>query len=41
VARPNRDNPIARRQLPKVNDYVGRLMDHLGIDQPQATGRTA
>jgi NitT/TauT family transport system ATP-binding protein len=28
---PQRDNPIARRHDPKVNDYVARLMDHLGI----------
>jgi NitT/TauT family transport system ATP-binding protein len=38
---PQRDNPIARRHLPKVNDYVGRLMDRLGIDEPQAAGMTA
>src|SRR3984957_7425728 len=38
---PERDNPIARRHDPKVNDYVARLMDHLGIgDEPpeQAQG---
>ena len=29
---PNRDNPIARRHDPKVNDYVAHLMDRLGID---------
>jgi NitT/TauT family transport system ATP-binding protein len=28
---PQRDDPIARRQNPKVNDYVARLMDRLGI----------
>src|SRR6202021_804077 len=28
---PRRDDPIARRQNPKVNDYVARLMDRLGI----------
>jgi NitT/TauT family transport system ATP-binding protein len=28
---PQRDNPIARRHDPKVNGYVARLMDHLGI----------
>lgn len=28
---PHRDDPIARRQDPKVNDYVARLMDRLGI----------
>jgi NitT/TauT family transport system ATP-binding protein len=26
-----RDNPIARRHDPKVNDYVARLMDRLDI----------
>ena len=32
---PQRENPIARRHDPKVNDYVARLMDHLGIgDDP-------
>jgi NitT/TauT family transport system ATP-binding protein len=38
---PHRDNPIARRHQPKVNDYVDRLMDRLGIEEPQATGMTA
>ncbi len=28
---PQRDNPIARRHDPKVNDYVARLMDRLDI----------
>jgi len=28
---PQRDNPLARRADPKVNDYVGRLMDRLDI----------
>jgi NitT/TauT family transport system ATP-binding protein len=28
---PARDDPIARRHEPKVNDYVARLMDRLGI----------
>src|SRR5581483_10400692 len=28
---PQRDYPIARRHDPKVNDYVARLMDRLGI----------
>ena len=28
---PQRDNPLARRANPKVNDYVGRLMDRLDI----------
>jgi NitT/TauT family transport system ATP-binding protein len=36
---PQRDDPIARRHLPKVNDYVERLMDrldivHAGLEQP-------
>jgi NitT/TauT family transport system ATP-binding protein len=38
---PQRDDPIARRHQPKVNDYVDRLMDRLGIEEPQATGMTA
>ena len=29
---PQRDDPIARRHDPKVNDYVALLMDRLGID---------
>jgi NitT/TauT family transport system ATP-binding protein len=29
---PDRDNPFARRQSPKVGNYVSRLMDRLGID---------
>src|SRR5215472_10707143 len=29
---PRRDDPFARRHDPKVNDYVARLMDRLGID---------
>jgi NitT/TauT family transport system ATP-binding protein len=34
---PQRDNPIARRNDPKVNEYVARLMNRLGIgDQAQA-----
>jgi NitT/TauT family transport system ATP-binding protein len=28
---PQRDNPIARRRDPRVNDYVARLMDRLDI----------
>ena len=28
---PERDDPIARRHDPKVNDYVARLMDRLDI----------
>ena len=36
---PQRDDPIARRHLPKVIDYVERLMDrldigHAGLEQP-------
>jgi NitT/TauT family transport system ATP-binding protein len=31
VDMPDRDNPIARRRNPKVNDYVARLMDRLDI----------
>ncbi|HYJ44185.1 MAG TPA: ATP-binding cassette domain-containing protein, partial [Xanthobacteraceae bacterium] len=38
---PRRDDPIARRQDPKVNQYVARLMDrldigHTPIEQPGA-----
>ena len=40
---PDRDNPIARRHDPKVNDYVAHLMDrldiaHASLDQPPAGG---
>jgi NitT/TauT family transport system ATP-binding protein len=28
---PQRDDPIARRREPRVNDYVARLMDRLDI----------
>jgi len=40
---PHRDNPIARRRDPKVNDYVARLMDrldivHASLEQPPAAG---
>jgi NitT/TauT family transport system ATP-binding protein len=40
---PQRDNPIARRHDPKVNDYVNRLMDrldiaHASLDQPSPGG---
>jgi NitT/TauT family transport system ATP-binding protein len=42
---PHRDDPIARRHDPKVNDYVAHLMDRLGIDhaslEPQAAGSAA
>jgi NitT/TauT family transport system ATP-binding protein len=33
IEMPQRDDPIARRQNPKANDYVARLMDRLGIGQ--------
>jgi NitT/TauT family transport system ATP-binding protein len=32
---PERDNPLARRRDPKVNQYVGRLMERLDIGQAQ------
>jgi NitT/TauT family transport system ATP-binding protein len=40
---PQRDNPIARRHDPKVNDYVAQLMDrldivHASLEQPAAEG---
>jgi hypothetical protein len=35
---PGRDDPIARRQEPKVNDYVGRLMERLDISHVEAAG---
>jgi NitT/TauT family transport system ATP-binding protein len=38
---PHRDKPIARRHQPRISDYVGRLMDRLGIDEPQMAGVTA
>ena len=38
---PQRDNPIARRNDPKVNDYVARLMDRLGIGDQAQTGAVA
>jgi NitT/TauT family transport system ATP-binding protein len=40
---PQRDNPVARRHDPKVNDYVARLMDRLDIDHAelQAAGGAA
>ena len=31
IEMPHRDDPIARRQDPKVGDYVARLMDRLDI----------
>jgi NitT/TauT family transport system ATP-binding protein len=43
VELPRRDDPIARRQEPKVNEYVGRLMDRLDITHiaQQAMGASA
>jgi NitT/TauT family transport system ATP-binding protein len=42
---PQRDDPIARRQDPRVNQYVARLMDRLDIGplsaEPQAAGTPA
>jgi NitT/TauT family transport system ATP-binding protein len=38
---PRRDDPIARRQNPKVNDYVARLMDRLGIGHEEFARQTA
>jgi NitT/TauT family transport system ATP-binding protein len=38
---PGRDDPIARRQEPKVNDYVGRLMERLDISHIEAVGAPA
>ena len=38
---PQRDDPIARRHAPKVNDYVNRLMDRLGIGTHEAERATA
>jgi NitT/TauT family transport system ATP-binding protein len=43
VELPQRDDPIARREAPRVNDYVARLMDRLDINQigPHAAGASA
>jgi NitT/TauT family transport system ATP-binding protein len=43
VELPQRDDPIARRQAPRVNDYVARLMDRLDISYagPHAAGASA
>jgi NitT/TauT family transport system ATP-binding protein len=38
---PRRDDPIARRQEPGVNDYVGRLMDRLDIGHLEVAGASA
>jgi NitT/TauT family transport system ATP-binding protein len=32
---PDRENPMARRREPRVHDYVGILMQRLGIDAPR------
>jgi NitT/TauT family transport system ATP-binding protein len=40
IALPDRDDPIARRQHPRVTEYAGRLMERLGIDHlPDASER--
>jgi NitT/TauT family transport system ATP-binding protein len=43
VELPQRDDPIARREAPRVNDYVARLMDRLDISPagPHAAGASA
>ena len=38
---PQRDDPIARRRAPRVNDYVARLMDRLDIAGQHAAGASA
>src|SRR6188472_2766232 len=38
---PRRDDPIARRQEPGVNDYVGRLMERLDIGHLEVAGAPA
>ena len=38
---PDRDNPIARRREPKINDYVARLMDRLDIGHASLQQQTA
>jgi NitT/TauT family transport system ATP-binding protein len=38
---PGRDDPIARRREPRVNDYVDVLMRRLGIEEHRATRATA
>jgi len=39
---PGRDDPLARRNHPRVNDIINRLMDRLDIGTPgEATGVTA
>jgi NitT/TauT family transport system ATP-binding protein len=41
VELPQRDDPIARRQVPRVNEYVARLMDRLDIAGQRAPGASA
>jgi NitT/TauT family transport system ATP-binding protein len=41
VELPQRDDPLARRQTPRVNDYVARLMDRLDIAGQHAAGASA
>jgi len=41
VELPQRDDPIARRRAPRVNDYVARLMDRLDIAGQHAAGASA
>jgi NitT/TauT family transport system ATP-binding protein len=41
VELPQRDDPIARRRAPRVNDYVARLMDRLDIAGQRAAGASA
>jgi hypothetical protein len=31
---PDRDNPLARRRRPEINDTLNRLMERLDIGQP-------
>jgi NitT/TauT family transport system ATP-binding protein len=38
---PRRDDPIARRHEPKVNDYVARLMDRLDIGHTELDEQSA
>ena len=38
---PQRDDPIARRQEPRVNEYVGQLMDRLDISHVDVAGASA
>ena len=35
---PQRADPLARRQEPKVNDYIGRLMERLDIGAVEVAG---